>query len=137
MARVLLRFGEDIVDRPITAEVILEHRVPLSIVSAHIDSLGGEILIEIPSTHVEKIVEAFREKGVSVTIPELITVDDDKCFDCGACQSLCPVNAILFTDDFSVVFDERKCIGSSCGLCINACPARAIHLIEPYGHNLK
>lgn len=137
MARILLRFREDIVDRPITAEVILAHRVPLSIVSAHIDSLGGEILIEIPSTHVETIAEAFREKGVSVKIPELIKVDDDKCFDCGACLSLCPVNAILFTDDFSVIFDERKCIGSSCSLCVNACPARAIHLVEPYGHNLK
>jgi len=133
MVRILLRFSEKLVEKPITAQVILEHGVPISIVAAHIDSQGGEILAEVPSTHVEKVAEAFREKGVIVTFPRLIEVDSERCFDCGACLSLCPVNAISFKEDFSVVFDQEKCIGSPCGTCVDACPARAIRLVEQHG----
>ena len=133
MVRILLRFSEKLVEKPITAQVILEHGIPISIVAAHIDSQGGEILAEVPSTHVEKVAEAFREKGVIVTFPKLIEVDSERCFDCGACLSLCPVNAISFKEDFSVVFDQEKCIGSPCGTCVDACPARAIRLVERHG----
>ena len=137
MVRILLRFSEKIVEQPITAQVILEHGIPISIVAAHIDSQGGEILAEVPSTHVEKVIDAFQEKGVTVTVPKLIEVDSEKCFDCGACFSLCPVSAIAFKEDFSVVFDEQKCIGSPCGLCVDACPARAIRLVEQHSSGLK
>jgi NAD-dependent dihydropyrimidine dehydrogenase PreA subunit len=136
VARILLRFSERIVEQPVTAQVILEYGVPISIVAAHIDSEGGEILAEVPSTHVERVVNAFREKGVIVTVPKLIEVDSEKCFDCGACFSLCPVGAIAFKEDFSVVFDEKKCIGSPCGLCVDACPARAIRLVEQHSSGL-
>ena len=129
MVRILLRFSEKIVGKPITSQVILEHKIPISIVAAHINSQGGEILAEVPSTHVKKIAEAFRQKGVNVTFPKLIEKDREKCFECGACVSLCPVKAISFKDDFSVVFDLEKCIGSSCGKCVDACPARAIKLV--------
>ncbi|KPV63710.1 MAG: Ketoisovalerate oxidoreductase subunit VorD [Candidatus Bathyarchaeota archaeon BA2] len=137
MVRILLRFSEEIVDQPITAQVILEHGIPISIVAAHIDSQGGEILAEVPETHVEKIIDAFREKGVTVTVPKLIEVDTEKCFECGACLSLCPVSAIAFKEDSSVVFDEEKCIGSPCGLCIDACPAKAIKLVEQHSSYLN
>jgi NAD-dependent dihydropyrimidine dehydrogenase PreA subunit len=136
VARILLRFSERIVEQPVTAQVILEYGVPISIVAAHVDSEGGEILAEVPSTHVERVVNAFREKGVIVTVPKLIEVDSEKCFDCGACFSLCPVGAIAFKEDFSVVFDEKKCIGSPCGLCVDACPARAIKLVEQHSSGL-
>jgi len=134
LVRVLLKFSEKLVEQPITAQVILEHGVPINIISAHINSQGGEILAEIPSTHFEKVANAFREKGVTVTIPELIEVDSEKCFDCGACLSLCPVNAMAFAEDFSVVFNKEKCIGSTCGACVDACPARAIKLIKQSSH---
>ena len=136
VVRILLRFSEKIVEQPVTAQVILEHRVSVSIVAAHIDSQGGEILAEVPSTYVEKVIAAFRKKGVTVTVPKLIEIDSEKCFNCGACFSLCPVSAIAFRGDFSVVFDEEKCIGSPCGLCVDACPARAIRLVEQHSSGL-
>ena len=129
MVRILLRFSEKIVDKPITSEVILAHKIPISIVAAHINSQGGEILAEVPQLHVKKIAEAFRQKGVTVTFPKLIERDSEKCFECGACVSLCPVKAISLKNDFSVVFDLERCIGSSCGKCVDACPARAIKLV--------
>ena len=136
VVRILLRFSEKVVEQPITAQVILEHGVPISIVAAHVESQGGEILAEVPPTHVDKVVDAFREKGVTVSVPELIEVDSEKCFDCGACLSLCPVTAISSKEDYSVVFDEKTCIGSPCRLCVDACPARAIRLVEQHNSGL-
>ncbi len=132
MTRILLRFSEKIVEKPITAEIILEHKTPISIVAAHVNSQGGEILAEVPSTNVKKIAEAFQQKGVIVTFPKLIEKDTEECFECGACVSLCPVKAISFQSDFSVAFDRERCIGSSCGKCVDACPARAIRLIADF-----
>lgn len=133
MVRILLRFSQKLVERPITAQVILRHGIPISIVAAYIDSQGGEILAEVSSTHVRKVTEAFREKGVIVSSPKPIEVDKEKCFECGACLSVCPVNAISLKEDSSVVFDPEECIGSPCGTCIDACPARAIRLVEQGG----
>jgi len=134
LVRILLKFSEKVVEQPITAQVILEHGIPINIISARVDAQGGEILAEIPSTHFEKVANAFRKKGVTVTIPELIEVDEEKCFDCGACVSLCPVNTMAFTEDFSVVFNKEKCIGRTCGVCVDACPAGAIALIQQGSH---
>jgi len=134
MVRILLKFSEKVVEQPITAQVILEQGIPFNIISAHIESQGGEILAEIPSTHFEKVVNAFRQKGVTVSIPELIEVDKEKCFDCGACVSLCPVNTMAFAEDFSVIFNKEKCIGRTCGACVDACPAKAIKLIQQGSH---
>ena len=129
MVRVLLKFSEKIVDAPITAQVILELGVPINILSAHISPQGGEMLVDIPSSHADKVIDTFQEMGVSCTLQKLIEVDSEKCFDCGACLSLCPVFAIAFKE-YSVNFDEGKCIGKTCGLCVDACPTRAIKLLE-------
>jgi Fe-S-cluster-containing hydrogenase component 2 len=137
MDRILLRFSEENVAEPITSQVILELGIPMRIVTATVNSSGGDILLEVPAIHVEKIVKAFREKDVIVRFPKLIEVDCDKCFDCGACYALCPVDAISYQQEYSVVFDEKKCIGSPCGLCVDACPARAIKLVEQNRNNRK
>ncbi len=137
MDRILLRFSEENVEEPITSQIILELGIPMRIVTATVNSLGGDILLEVPAVHVEKVVQAFRAKGVVVKFPKLIEVDSDKCFDCGACYALCPVDAIVYDSDYSVVFDEKTCIGSPCGLCVDACPARAITLVEQNRNNRK
>jgi Fe-S-cluster-containing hydrogenase component 2 len=130
MARILLKFSEEIVEKPITAQVILEQKVLINIIAAHIDSQGGEVLVEVSSADVERVIDAFRNKGVTVRIPKLIEIDSEKCFDCGACLSLCPVSAITLKEDFSIAFNDKKCIGSPCGMCVDVCPARAIKLVE-------
>jgi NAD-dependent dihydropyrimidine dehydrogenase PreA subunit len=130
MDRILLRFSEENVAEPITSQIILDLGIPMRIVTATINSQGGDILVEVPKVHVEKVVKAFRKRGVVVNFPKLIEVDCDKCIDCGACYALCPVDAISYDEDYSVVFDEKTCIGSPCGLCVDACPARAIKLVE-------
>ena len=117
-------------EQPITSQIILEYKVPVNIITAHVNSKGGEVLAEIPDAALEKLVKAFRQKGVTVTLPKLIEIDSEKCFSCGACVALCPVEAITFDEDFSVNFNKEKCLGSTCSACVDACPARAIKSVK-------
>lgn len=130
MARILLRFSEEQVSQPIASQIIIEYKVPMVILSAHVNSKGGEILAEIPDEQQEKIVQVFRERGISVTVPKLIEVDSEKCFSCGSCVALCPIEAIHIDEDSTVVFDKEKCVGSTCSVCVDACPARAIKSVR-------
>jgi Fe-S-cluster-containing hydrogenase component 2 len=111
--------------------------VPINIITAHVTSKGGEVLAEIPDATLEKVVKAFRQKGVTVTLPKLIEVDSEKCFSCGSCIALCPVEAITFADDFSVNFNKEKCVGSTCSACVDACPARAIKSVKQNNSELS
>jgi len=130
MVRLLLRFSEEQVPQPIASQIILEYKVPMAILAAHINSKGGEILAEVPDEAQEKIIKAFRKRGVIVTVPKLIEVDTEKCFSCGSCLALCPVEAISIANDSTVQFDREKCVGSTCGMCVDACPARAIKSVK-------
>jgi L-aspartate semialdehyde sulfurtransferase ferredoxin len=126
MVRLLLKFSEEIVEQPIISQLILDLKVPINIITAHVDSKGGEVLAEVSAEAADKVVKALRKKGVIVTMPKLIEVDMDKCLSCGSCIALCPVEAITQAEDRSVVFNKEKCVGSTCSACVDACPARAI-----------
>jgi Fe-S-cluster-containing hydrogenase component 2 len=129
LVRVMLRFSREIADQPITSQVILEQGTPVNILSAHMNQRGGEILAEIDTDHAERVIRAFRDRGVVVDVRRLIEKDDEGCTDCGACVSLCPMDALSFDDDHSVLLDEERCNGVTCGLCVDACPQRAIRLL--------
>jgi L-aspartate semialdehyde sulfurtransferase ferredoxin len=130
MARILIRFNEEQVSDPIASQIIIEYKVPMAILSAHVNSKGGEILAEIPDSMQEQVVKAFRDRGVEVTVPKLIEVDSNKCFSCGTCIALCPVEAINFDEEGTVQFDKERCVGSTCSICVDACPARAIKSVK-------
>ena len=134
MGRILIRFNQEQVSEPIASQIIIEYKVPMAILSAHVNSKGGEILAEVPDQMQEKIVKAFRKRGVAVTVPKLIEVDTEKCFSCGSCVALCPVEAISIAEDSTVQFDKEKCVGSTCSICVDACPARAIKSVKQNGN---
>jgi formate hydrogenlyase subunit 6/NADH:ubiquinone oxidoreductase subunit I len=130
LARILIRFDEKQVSEPIASQIIIEYKVPMAILSAHVNSKGGEILAEIPDSMMEQVVKAFRDRGVEVTVPKLIEVNINKCFSCGTCIALCPVEAISFDEEGTVQFNKEKCMGSTCSICVDACPARAIKSVK-------
>ncbi|HPX61419.1 MAG TPA: 4Fe-4S binding protein [Deltaproteobacteria bacterium] len=49
---------------------------------------------------------------------------NDDCINCGACDDVCPVNAISEQGGKHVI-DADTCI--DCGGCVDACPVNAIH----------
>jgi NAD-dependent dihydropyrimidine dehydrogenase PreA subunit len=130
MVRILLKFSEKIVEQPIVSQIILDLKVPINIITAQVNSKGGEVLAEIPTERLDEVVAAFRKKGATVSLPKLIEVDMEKCINCGSCVALCPVEAITLAEDSSVVFNKEKCVGSTCGACVDACPARAIKSVK-------
>ncbi len=126
MTKILLRFSKRQVDKPITSKIILDLKVPLNILNANVTTDGGEIFAEVPSKDAERVIQAFKKNNVEVTPQKGINVDFEKCINCGACYSICPVDAISFKEDLLTVFDEEKCI--SCGLCVDTCPTRALKI---------
>jgi L-aspartate semialdehyde sulfurtransferase ferredoxin len=135
MGRILIRFSEEQVSEPIASQIIIEYKVPMAILSAHINNKGGEILVEVPDSMQEQVVEAFRKRGVTTMVPKLIEVDSEKCFSCGTCIALCPVEAIsMDKTDNAVQFNKGKCLGSTCSICVDACPARAITSVKNNGN---
>lgn len=127
MVKVLLKFHRGLMREPITSTVILEKGVKINILKAFAHERGGEMLIEVPDERAEEIIKAFESKGVEVILRRTISIDSDKCVHCGACFSLCPVDAIKIYQDYTIAFDESRCI--ACGVCVDACPMRAISLI--------
>ncbi|WP_051676015.1 4Fe-4S binding protein [Ureaplasma canigenitalium] len=54
---------------------------------------------------------------------QIAIVDRSLCISCGACESVCPVDAIHIDEDGKAWADE-KCI--SCGACCLVCPVGCI-----------
>ena len=56
----------------------------------------------------------------------IFMVDEDKCFGCGACIALCPVNVLDLENRVAVV-DESNC--THCEHCISSCPVFALEIV--------
>ena len=54
-------------------------------------------------------------------------IDNDRCFGCAACVSLCPVDALVLEDILAIV-DEPSC--THCNHCIPFCPVHALSIVK-------
>ncbi len=124
-----LRFLPSIVNKAIMSDAIKLFDIDFNILRAHITPRGGKMLVEISGPQETECVNYIEERGIQVTpIMKVVKKEAEKCIDCGACVSLCPVRAICVQDDWGIDIDNQICI--ACGFCINSCPTKAIILIE-------
>jgi NAD-dependent dihydropyrimidine dehydrogenase PreA subunit len=124
--KLVLNFGENLVNTAITAQVVLETKVLVNILRANVQDSGGYFLVEIPEEDCERVKIAFEAQGVVVERGKMIEKINDKCIDCGACYAICPTSAIEVTPDYTIQFKYENCIG--CLNCIDTCPLGAIIL---------
>lgn len=52
-------------------------------------------------------------------------LNKEKCLRCGACVSVCPLQA-LELDESGIIWDEEKC--NFCKICKKICPAQVIEI---------
>lgn len=103
---------------------ILKHDISFNILKFSLISSGVTLLLDVPDDKIETITESLKENNVIINKKGRIKVDFDKCIDCGACVSLCPIDALYMNGEDRLEYSEEKCI--SCLLCLDSCPRYAI-----------
>ncbi|MDO9463533.1 MAG: 4Fe-4S dicluster domain-containing protein [Deltaproteobacteria bacterium] len=135
---LVLRFPQDIVDRPLVCNLVREFDLSFNILKATIlPGQEGLMIMELSGhrKNFNRGIKYLEECGVKIkTIGQDINRNMDKCFQCGACTAVCPTGALYIRrPEMEVCFEPEKCSG--CELCVAACPVRAmeVHLRNASG----
>lgn len=110
---------------PVIARVVKETGVLINVEKANIDSMAGEVLVDVPDADADLVRRRLEEAGVTVRVMEnAIARDEAECVDCGACISVCPQEVFSFDEDWRIRVSSERCV--LCGKCIQACPHGAL-----------
>lgn len=128
---LVLRFPQDIVDRPIVCNLVKGFDLSFNILKATIlPGQEGLMIMELSGhrKNFNRGIKYLEKYGVKIkTIGQDISCNLDKCFQCGACTAVCPTGALYIRrPEMEVCFDPEKCSG--CELCVAACPVRAMEV---------
>jgi ferredoxin len=116
-------------NRPVVNDLVRTYDLEFNILRAEVtpDEKGFVALELTGDTDKFKAGIAWVEElGVTVEpLSEDVTRKDDRCTQCGACVTSCPVQALARNpENQHIGFDQDKCIG--CGICVKVCPPRAM-----------
>jgi L-aspartate semialdehyde sulfurtransferase ferredoxin len=131
--RLILSFPPDLIDQPITYQLIKKHDLMVNILSARITSgEHGRLIVELSGKKkdLDAGLKFIEEIGVTVQpIAQDVRWHEDRCIECTACTSVCPTGALsVARPEMKVSFNHEKCI--VCELCIPACPYKAMEIIS-------
>ena len=124
-------FLERNVQDSIVFSMVSEFKIEPSILRAAIDDDGCGILIlrlKGPDELVEKALRYAEDQDVEIDeLGDHIMRDEQRCFNCGSCVSVCPTKAFTVDPDtYEVKLNIDKCV--ACGSCLSACSAHAVTL---------
>lgn len=126
-----LRFPKERVDEPVVFNLVKKFDLTFNILKATIfPRKEGLMVLELSGgrKNFQKGVRYLKSLGIKVeSIGKDIRRDDELCYQCGACTSVCLTGALhIERPEMSVLFDKEKC--SACELCVLTCPARAMNV---------
>ena len=129
--KVLLKFSNHLINRPIVYRLVKDYDLTFNILRASIQpEEQGEMLLEIRGKAADqrKALSYLKKQGVEVRDLETrVAKDEERCYQCSACTAVCPSGAISMDRETMIVsFDPEKCI--VCELCVGTCPARAMRV---------
>lgn len=130
--KVVLRFPQEVADRPIVCELALRFGLQFNILRASISPhREGIMVMELIGDRgkQEEGLGFLRERGVIVEpLSQDIRMMEERCYHCGTCVGLCPTGALsMKRPSFLVEYDPGKCI--ACELCVLACPTHAMEAL--------
>ena len=126
-----IRFPKEISDKPVIYQLIKQYDVEVNILRADIlPQREGILILELAGAkpNITDGLNYLKEHGLSIErLATKIHRDDERCFQCGACTGVCPVDALYIRrEDMAVLFDADKCTG--CSQCVLICPVRAMEM---------
>jgi len=129
--KMILTFPPKIVEEPVTYKLIKEFGLWVNILRAKIDpSNGGKLVIELKGEkkQLEAGLKFIQDAKVDLEfLKQEVIWNKEKCTDCGACVSICPVKALsLNKETFKLQFNYEECV--VCGYCVESCPMKAIEV---------
>lgn len=126
IVNITLPFGliKDIKDYSRIINEILKHEISFNILKFSTSPTGITILLDIPEDKIKTITESLEKNNVILNKKGRISINWDKCVQCGACISLCPTDALHFDDEVKLEYSEDSCL--ACLICLDSCPRHAI-----------
>ena len=129
--RIVLRFPQRLVDRPIVYRLVKDFDLEFNILKASVTpEEEGLMVVELTGGQddYDKGIRYLTTNGVNIqSLSQDVIRNENRCTHCGACITICPTKAFE-VDPVSrqVSFDNSKCV--ACGLCLKACPPRAMEV---------
>ncbi len=128
---ILIKFPKEESGHAVVYNLIKEHDLIVNIIRASIDyNAEGFMLVELEGAQaqLDKGLGYLKDINVEVTVVDAgISINENKCFNCGACTAVCAVDALYLDNQSKLYFDKDLCL--DCKLCVTACPARAIETV--------
>lgn len=130
--KIVLHFPENLVERPITYELVKNYNIVFNILKAKVavDDGEGMLLLELTGTqdNIDKSLKYLKGLGVKTEpLTKDIAWSRQDCIMCGICSSICPNHAFyIVPEQMTLKFEPEKCIG--CEECLKVCPYNAIKL---------
>lgn len=123
--KLLVTFARRKGGEPIIARVVKDTGVLICVDRARIDSMAGEVLIDVPDSDTKLVCDRMQAYGAQVRVLERAIIrNEEECVDCGACISVCPRDVFSFDADWHVHVVAERCV--LCSKCISACPHAAL-----------
>jgi len=130
--RITLHFPREAVHQPIAYRLAVEFDIAAKILRAQIaPNQSGTMVVEL-SGDIDDLAAAeqwLERQGLGLNRASgQISIDPERCVDCGICSSVCPSGALQSAaPTWQLQFDAQRCL--VCEQCIPACPFEAIALV--------
>ena len=130
--RITLHFPREAVHQPIAYRLAVEFDIAAKILRAQIaPNQSGTMVVELSGDidDLEAAEQWLERQGLGLNrAAGQISIDPQRCVDCGLCSSVCPSGALTnVAPTWQLQFDAQRCL--VCEQCIPACPFEAIALV--------